>query len=255
MHFDVAAVEYDRFMGRYSTLLSAQLADLAGVTAGQHALDVGCGPGALTAELTRRLGPKAVTAVDPSPPFVAAIRARFPGVTAVEAAAEHLPFTDATFDVALAQLVVHFMRDPVAGIAELSRVTRAGGSVAACVWDYAGQTDPLRFFWQAVRDLDGLAVDESGLPGAGEGQLNELFAAAGLRDIQQTELWVRMQHASFDEWWEPFTAGVGPAGKYLTSLDAERREAVRERCLALLPQSSFVIEARAWAARGTAAGH
>src|SRR6516162_323114 len=135
MSFDVPAEAYDAFMGRYSRHLSAQMADLAGVSAGQTVLDVGCGPGVLTTELAARAGAEAVTAVDPSEQFVLAVRDRVPGATVERASAESLPFSDEAFDAALAQLVVHFMADPVAGLAEMRRVTRAGGSVAACVWD------------------------------------------------------------------------------------------------------------------------
>ncbi len=138
MGFDVAAEAYDQYMGRYSRLLSPQMADLAGVRRGQRVLDVGCGPGALTAELVTRLGAAAVAAVDPSEPFVAAARDRHPGVEVLRASAEQLPFADRTFDAALAQLVVHFMSDPVAGLVEMARVTRPGGVVVACVWDHAG---------------------------------------------------------------------------------------------------------------------
>src|SRR5829696_925481 len=122
MSFDVAAEAYDGFMGRYSRLLSTQLADLAGVRAGQRVLDVGCGTGALTGELVGRLGPASVVAVDPSAPFVAATRERHPGVEVHEATADALPFADESFDAVLAQLVVHFMPDPVAGIAGMKRV-------------------------------------------------------------------------------------------------------------------------------------
>src|SRR3954469_8035327 len=129
MSFDVAAESYDRFMGRYSSQLSAQLADLAGVEAEQRVIDVGCGPGALTAELVRRVGASAVAAVDPSEPFVEAARARHPGVDVRLASAEQLPFEDDVFDAAIAQLVVHFMSDPATGVGEMARVTRPGGPV------------------------------------------------------------------------------------------------------------------------------
>ena len=136
-NFEVPADAYDRFMGRYSRHLSARLADFArAVEAGQRALDVGCGPGALTGELGR-LGADGVTAVDPSESFVAAVRERQPGVRVEHASAEELPFGGGEFDVALAQLVVHFMADPVQGLREMARVTRPGGVVAACVWDHA----------------------------------------------------------------------------------------------------------------------
>src|ERR1035437_5169468 len=138
MSFRVPDEAYDRFMGRYSVPLAPQRASFADVTVNQRILDVGCGPGALTTELVRRLGPDAVTAIDPSEQFVRATRERLPGVNVVRASAEHLPFPEGSFDTVMAQLVVHFMADAVAGLAEMARVTRSGGVVAACVWDHAG---------------------------------------------------------------------------------------------------------------------
>ena len=252
MSFDVAADAYDRFMGRYSTQLSAQMADLADVDTGQRVIDVGCGPGALTAELVRRLGAKAVSAVDPSEPFVAAARARNPGVDVQRASAEQLPFADRSFDAALAQLVVHFMSDPVAGLAEMARVTRHGGVVAGCVWDHGGGKGPLSVFWEAARELDPGVHDESALAGTRQGHLAELFDAAGLRDIEDSSISSSLEHATFEEWWQPFTMGVGPAGKYAASLDPEQLAQLREKCRSLLPIAPFVITATAWAARGVA---
>lgn len=251
MAFDVAAKAYDRFMGRYSRLLSAQLADFGGVTVGQRVLDVGCGPGALTAELVSRVGADAVAAVDPSTPFVAAARARHPGVDVQQATAEDLPFADASFDAAIAQLVVHFMSDPVAGLAEMRRVTRDGGVVAACVWDLAGGRAPVSLLWRAAREL-GMDVqeDESKRAGAREGHLAELFSAAGLEDVESTALEVSREHPTFEEWWEPYVEGVGPAGAYVAALDPERRAELRERCRTLLPEAPFVFTSHAWAARG-----
>ena len=133
MSFDVAADAYDRFMGRYSRVLAPVFADFARVAGGMRILDVGCGPGALTTELVARTGAENVVAVDPSAPFVEAARARHPGVTVELAPAEALPFASGAFDAALAQLVVHFMSDPVVGLTEMRRVTRPGGAVAACV--------------------------------------------------------------------------------------------------------------------------
>jgi len=250
--FNVAADAYDRFMGRYSSLLSAQLADLAGIEAGQRALDVGCGPGTLTAELVKRLGAEAVAAVDPSEPFVAAARERHPGVDVRLAPAEELPFPDGSFDAALAQLVVHFMADPVAGLAEMARVTRPDRAVAACVWDYAGERTLISLFWQAARKLDPHVQDESGLAGAREGQLVELFAAAGLHDVEQAELPVSVEYETFEDWWQPFTLGVGPAGAYAKSLGDEQLAELRERCRRALPERPFALTGYAWAARGAA---
>jgi len=252
MSFDVAAEAYDRYMGRYSRLLSGKLADVASIRRGQRVLDVGCGTGALTGELVGRLGPSAVAAVDPSEPFVAATRARHPGVDVRQASAGRLPFPGDAFDAALAQLVVHFMKDPVAGITEMARVTRRDGVVAACVWDHGGSQGPLRLFWDAARSLDPDVDGESGLPGTREGQLTELFEAAGLREIEATALSVSLEHPTFDAWWEPFTRGVGPAGDYLASLDVDRRTELRESCRRQIRSEPFVVAAVAWAARGLA---
>jgi SAM-dependent methyltransferase len=252
MSFDVAADAYDGFMGRYSRLLSTQLADLAGVRAGQRALDVGCGTGALTGELVARLGAEAVSAVDPSRSFVEATAERYPGVEVREASAAALPFAEGAFDAVLAQLVVHFMRDPVAEIGEMRRVARPGGVVAACVWDHAGHQGPLRQFWDAARSLDPDVDDESRLPGTREGHLGELFATAGLRDIESTALPISLEHPDFDAWWEPFNRGVGPAGAYLRGVDEARRVAIREAARRSAPDGPFVISAVAWAARGIA---
>ncbi len=252
MTFDVAAEAYDRFMGRYSVQLAPQLADLAGVRAAQRVLDVGCGPGALTAELVARVGADSVVAVDPSEAFVAAASSRHPGVEVRQASAEELPFGDAAFDAALAQLVVHFMRDPVAGLRELKRVTAPGGTVAACVWDHAGGRSPLTAFWQAALELDPTVRDESALAGAREGHLAELFADAGLTSVEETSVGASVEFASFEEWWEPFTLGVGPAGAYARTLDEPARERLRARCADLFPSAPFTLSPTAWAARGLA---
>ena len=250
MTFTVGAEAYDQFMGRYSMPLAPEFADFTGIAPGQRAIDVGCGPGALTTELVRRLGADAVSAVDPSGPFVAAAAERHPGVTVRRASAEELPFPDQAFDAALAQLVVHFMANAVAGLGEMARVTRPGGVVAACVWDLAGGGAPLSLFWGAARELDPEVEDESKLAGAREGDLARLFRAAGLREIEDTALTVSVEHPSFEEWWQPFTLGVGPAGAYAARLDAERQAELRELCRRMQPSAPFTVSARAWAARG-----
>jgi SAM-dependent methyltransferase len=250
MSFVVGADRYDRFMGRYSAPLAPLFADLASVHPGQRVLDVGCGPGSLTAELVGRLGPGAVSAIDPSEPFVEAARARHPGVGVLRAAAEDLPFEDRSFDGAMAQLVVHFMADPVAGLREMARVTRKDGVVAACVWDHAGGRGPLSVFWQAAHDLDPHIEGESRLAGAREGHLGQLLRSAGLHEVQESTLSVGVEHPTFEDWWEPYTLGVGPAGGYTAGLDEERRDRLRERCREMLPAPPFVLTAIAWAARG-----
>jgi SAM-dependent methyltransferase len=252
--FDVAASAYDRFMGRYAAPLAPVFADLAGVAPGQRVLDVGCGPGALTGVLVERLGEAHVTAIDPSPPFVAAVRDRFPGVDVREGAAESLPFPDDAFDAALAQLVVHFMTDPVQGVAEMARVTAPGGRVAACVWDHGGGRGPLSPLTRsASRVVD--APGEGHLPGATAGDLARIFRAAGLGSVVETALEVTLRHETFEEWWEPYTLGVGPAGDFVRGLSDAQRDAVRAACLADLGPGPIDITAWAWAATGRVLPH
>jgi SAM-dependent methyltransferase len=247
--FEVEADAYSAFMGRYSEPLADVFVQWAGVGPGRRALDVGCGPGALTARLAERLGAAHVIAVDPSASFVAAARRRCPGVIVQQAAAERLPLADRSVDAALAQLVVHFMTEPVAGLAEMARVTRPGGVVAACVWDFATGGGPLATFWSAVRDLDPGARDESGRAGTSEGHLVELFRAAGLDAVEPGKLTVTVQYGSFEEWWHPYTLGVGPAGDYVAALDPAARDALMAHCRERLPDGPFEIHASAWAAR------
>jgi SAM-dependent methyltransferase len=250
MLFDVPADNYDRFMGRYSRHLAPRFLDFAGVTPGQRVLDVGAGPGALTTELVGRLGAESVVAIDPSESFVDAARSRHPGVEVALGPAEDLPFEDDGFDAALAQLVVHFMADPVRGLAEMRRVTRAGGVVAACVWD--GATGPVSPFWRVAKSLDPDAAEESRLAGARQGHLGELFADAGLTTIEETGLRVELEHATFDDWWAPYEGGVGPAGVYVAQLDPQRRRALRVACREAFGPGPFTVTAVAWAARGLA---
>jgi SAM-dependent methyltransferase len=252
MAFEVGAEAYSAFMGRYSEPLAELFVQWAGVGPGRRAVDVGCGPGALTARLVERLGAAHVIAVDPSASFVAATRRRCPGVVVHQAAAERLPFPDGSVDAALAQLVVHFMTDPVAGLAEMARVTRPGGVVAACVWDFGA--GPLGTFWAAVHDLDPGAEDESGRAGTREGHLVELFEQARLDAVEPGKLTVTAPYTSFDEWWHPYTLGVGPAGDYVAKLDPPARDALKARCRERLPDAPFEIHAAAWAARGRTRG-
>ena len=169
------------------------------------------------------------------------------------APAENLPFDSDEFDSALAQLVVHFMTDPVAGLREMGRVTRQGGLVAACVWDHApGGSGPLSLFWEATHQLDPGSRGESYMAGTGEGDLATLFAEAGISSVEDGALTFEVEHASFEEWWEPYTLGVGPVGVYVDGLDEAGVERLREACRALLPPAPFTLSIRAWAARGRA---
>jgi trans-aconitate methyltransferase len=246
MSFAVAAETYQRYMGRFSEPLAVEVVARLRVQPGQRAVDVGCGPGAVTGQLVQRLGVGRVHAVDPSPTVVAAVREGWPGLDVRLGRAEQRPFSDASMDVAVAQLVVHFLADPMAGLTEMRRVTRPGGVVTASVWDFGGLRGPVDAFWRVVHDLDPDAPGDRDLPGAQEGSLRDLATAAGLRDVQQDELTVSSSYASFEEWWQTFILGVGPAGAYLAGLDASRRARLRERCAAALPAGPFEVPAVAW---------
>jgi SAM-dependent methyltransferase len=250
MSFDVATSAYDRFMGRFSRPLAAEFLAWTGAGAATPALDVGCGAGALTARLVEALGADAVTGVDPSAPFVAELRDRLPGVDLGIARAELLPFPDDAFAAAYAQLVVHFMSDPVAGLAEMGRVVRPDGVVAANVWDFA-EGSPIGPFWDAAREADPEAPAETRRPGTARGELRRFAGAAGLRDIVDGAIEVTVPMASFDEWWEPFTLGVGPAGDYVAGLSPDARDRLRDACRKRLPEAPFEVTARAWTVRAT----
>lgn len=252
MSFQVEAVAYDRFMGRYSSPLAPWFADFAGVAKGVRVLDVGCGPGALTDELVRRAGQTSVAAVDPTRSFITALQERHPQVNVQQSSAEQIPFDNETFDSTLAQLVVHFMKDPVVGLREMARVTVHHGTVAACVWDHGSGGGPLSIFWEAAHVLDGSVQDESQLAGARQGQLGQLFRDAGLETVEEALLTVSVEHMSFDEWWEPYVLGVGPAGKYVKGLNSAGQIQLREQCRRMLPNAQFTLTAGAWAARGLA---
>ncbi|SFC95451.1 Methyltransferase domain-containing protein [Nocardioides terrae] len=247
MSFEVAAEAYDRFMGRFSRPLAVDFLAWSGPGDGPPVLDVGAGAGALTSRLVQA-GTDRVHAVDPSAAFVAELRRRLPGVDVHQAAAERLPFGDGTFGAAYAQLVVHFMTDPVAGLAEMGRVVRRGGTVAACVWDFA-EGSPIGPFWDAARAADPDAPTETRRPGTRRGELTRFAAEAGLDEIVEGSIEVVVPMGSFEEWWKPFTLGVGPAGDYVARLSPAVRTALRDSCRARLPEPPFDVTARAWAVR------
>jgi SAM-dependent methyltransferase len=247
MSFEVSAEAYNAYMGRYSRPLARELATLVGVAAGQRALDVGSGSGVLTEVLVELLGAGAVSAVDPSQPLVSWARERWPDVDIRVGKAEALPHPDSSFDRTLAQLVVQFMDDAEQGLREMARVTAPGGVVAASVWDHGrGGRGPLTVFWQAARAQDPAVDDEADKIGVDEGDLAARFAAAGMAGAISTSLQVAVRHETFDDWWDPFTLGVGPAGAYVASLSDVARDDLRERCRALQPDPPFTVTPVAW---------
>lgn len=244
---------YQNLMGRYSDLLAPEFAAAAGVAAGDRVLDVGCGPGALTAVLAGMVGAEILAGVDPSEPFVDAARARVPGADIRVGPAEALPFEDDSFDRTLAQLVFHFVADPAQSAAEMVRVTRPAGRVAACVWDMTGGMTLLRNYWEAAREVDPGAPGEDKRFGGMPGQLAALFREAGLQVVTDCPLTVKTRYGDFDELWGSLTGGVGPIGMHAASLGDEKGRAVADALRRRLgaPDGQLELSATAWCAVGT----
>lgn len=249
--FRTSAEAYDRHIGRYGPRLARALVEAAGVSPGQRVLDVGCGPGALTAVLCETLGSGRVAAIDPSEPFVEACTRRLPGAEVRTGGAEALPYPDDSFDAALAQLVVNFMDDPRAGVGEMRRVTRPGGVVAAAVWDYAGEMTLLRRFWDAAAALDrDAATRDEGrtMPFCTREALEQLWRDAGLREPAASALVVEAEYRSFEDLWQSLENGSGPSTAYAASLPSDRRGRLREELRRRLgvAEEPFRLTARAW---------
>ena len=257
--FQKPAEAYDRFVGRYSAALARETIDRVGITRGSAALDVGCGPGPLTAALSEELGAENVAAIDPSEPFARACAERVPGADVRVAPADALPFEDGTFDATLSQLVVNFLPDAPAALREMRRVTRPGGAIAASAWDYAGEMTMLRAYWDAAVELDPDAGDlDEGrrMRYSQPDELADLWSSDGLTGISTEAATVTAAYDDFDDLWEPFTAGVGPAGSYCASLSGEAREALRRAYRDRLgsPLGPFELSARAWIVAGCVPG-
>jgi SAM-dependent methyltransferase len=241
--FDVSDSEYDSFMGRYSSRLGPVFADFAGIEAGQHVVDVGAGTGALTNELLRR-GAR-VAAAEPSPSFAASLERRLPDVDVRVAAAEELPWADESFDAALAQLVLAFMADAPTGIAEMQRVVKPGGIVAACMWD----RDQMEMLAAIDRTGRALGVQAQGPPlrYVSRDDITTLFGD----DVDVEMLTVEAGYTGFDEFWEAMARAPGPARAWLSSLDPDGLARVRDEFRRQLgePEGPFSLTGRAWAVR------
>jgi ubiquinone/menaquinone biosynthesis C-methylase UbiE len=254
--FQAPAEIYDRFVGRYSPRLAEAMCAAASVRSGQRALDVGCGSGALVAALAGVLGAENVAGIDPSGPFVEAARAKVPGARILVGSAESLPFADGEFDATLSQLVVNFLTDPEGGVREQARVTRPGGVVAGCVWDYGGEMTMLRTFWDAAAALDPERatprMETHAMRFSTPDELRELWRRAGLTEVAVSPIVVDASYEDFDDLWAPFPTGVGPAGAYTAALDPDAQRELRDEFARRLgrPEGPFTLSARAWCAVG-----
>jgi SAM-dependent methyltransferase len=251
---------YERHVGRYGAELAAGMVGVARLSRGNRALDVGCGPGALTLALAALLGPERTAAVDPSDAFVERCRSRAPGADVRVGMAEDLPFGDGEFDAVLAQLVVDGMDDARRGVAEMKRVGRPGAVVAACVWDFDGGMPLLNTLWATALAHDAELARSFGagkrLPFSRPEELSELWRVTGLDGAELTELVAGANYDSFEDLWSPFTAGVGKLGSFLAALDDDGRETVKQDAARRFgsPEGPFRLWARALCVRGAVPG-
>lgn len=253
-----ASAGYERFMGRWSRRLAPQYIAFAGIKDGDRVLDVGTGTGALASAIESAMPSSELVGIDPSAGFIASAnnnakskRARFE-----VGDAQALRFAAAAFDQTMALLVMNFIPDHHKAIGEMRRVTRPGGIVSACVWDYDAGMQMLRFFWDEVVALDPAMMpkDERNMKLSREGQLGELWHQAGLINVREKALTIEQAYASFDDYWDPFLKGAGPGGAYVASLADDRRRQLearmRTRLLGDRDDGAFALQARAWCVRG-----
>lgn len=252
------AAAYERFMGRWSAQLARLFAEFALSRNSGRVLDVGCGTGSMIQALAERNPQTTIVGIDPAQAFIEYARSRFadPRITFDHGSALELPYADSSFDHSLSCLVFHLIPQPEKSASEMRRVTRAGGTVAACTWDSAGM-ERSAILWEEQIKLDPNAEAQAERPKHcnRKGELSKVWQRAGLENIEETDLRIRTDFKSFDEYWLPFLDGVGPTGSYVTRLPRERQEALkkalRKRLLADRADGPIFLGARAWAVRGT----
>ena len=251
---------YERYVGRWSRQVAPLFLSWLRVPAGRRWVDVGCGTGALCAAILDHCAPSSVAGVEPSEGFLETAKERLGNRAALHpGSATAIPLPDASADAVVSGLVLNFVPDQHAALIEMARVTDRAGTVGAYVWDYAGRMELLRHFWDAAAELDADAakLDEGiRFPGCRPEALAELFAGAGLTDVETTAIDMPTPFASFDDYWQPFLGGQGPAPAYAMSLDDAARARLRERIRTRLPTNSdgsIALIARAWAIRATVA--
>lgn len=251
---------YEQYVGRWSRRVAPRFLSWLNIPAGRRWLDVGCGTGALCAAIVDRCSPSSVTGVEPSEGFLKTAKENLAGRAALhQGIATAIPLDDASADVVVSGLVLNFVPDQRAALLEMARVTSKGGTIAAYVWDYAGKMELMRFFWDAAvaLDPDAAKLDEGvRFPLCRPEALEELFRSTGLEEVEAKDIDIPTQFASFDEYWQPFLGGQGPAPAYAMSLDETARVRLRDRIRERLPiaaNGSISLTARAWAARASVA--
>jgi SAM-dependent methyltransferase len=249
---------YEQYVGRWSRRVAPRFLSWLGMPARRKWLDVGCGTGALAAAILEHCAPAAVAGVAPSRGFLGTAEAHLAGRAMLyQGSATAIPLGDASVDVVVSGLVLNFVPDQRAALAEMARVTGSGGTVGAYVWDYAGKMDLMRYFWDVAVELDADArrLDEGmRFPVCQPDALVSLFASAGLNEVEVTAIDIATPFASFEDYWQPFLGGQGPAPAYAVSLDAPARTRLRDRLRRRLPirgDGSIALAARAWATRAT----
>jgi len=252
---------YEQYVGRWSRQVAPAFLSWLGVADGRRWVDVGCGTGALSAAILDRCAPSAITGIEPSEGFLKTARENLAGrATLQQGSATEIPLDDASADVVVSGLVLNFVPDTHAALLEMARVTGKGGTVAAYVWDYAGKMELMRHFWDAAVALDPAAakLDEGvRFPLCQPEALSACFAKAGLKDIGVNAIDIPTPFADFDDYWQPFLGGQGPAPGYAMALDEPARSRLRDRIAQRLPakaDGSIALTARAWAVRSTVAG-